>query len=256
MRTLIAITVLLFSLATALAQAPALRPEFEVASVKRNRSGSRPWLVPPVGGRFTATNVPLELLIRNGWHQKLSGAPSWVVTDGYDVSAVASDPNLSRDEFSLMMQNLLRDRFRLKVHTETREARVYVLLPARNGLKLPNAKSEPCFHGLKPRDADPQASCAGMGVSPESITNEKVSMEWFASVLAGVLDRPVLDRTGFTGSFKVNLEFAPVTLGGETDNTKPSIFTALEEQLGLRLESQKGFEEVLVIDHVERPSEN
>jgi uncharacterized protein (TIGR03435 family) len=95
-----------------------------------------------------------------------------------------------------------------------------------------------------------------MGVSPESITNEKVSMEWFASVLAGVLDRPVLDRTGFTGSFKVNLEFAPVTLGGETDNTKPSIFTALEEQLGLRLESQKGFEEVLVIDHVERPSEN
>ncbi len=256
MRKLIVIASLLFSSVTVVAQAPASRPEFEVASVKRDVSGSRPWLVPPVGGRFTATNVTLELLIRNGWHQKLSGAPSWVVTDGYDVSAVASDPNLSRDEFSLMMQNLLKDRFGLKVHTEKREARVYVLLPARNGLKLPNAKTEPCFHGLKSRDADPQASCAGMGVTPESITNEKVSMEWFAAVLAGVLDRPVLDETGFTGSFKVNLEFAPVTPGGETDNTKPSIFTALEEQLGLRLGSQKGFEEVLVIDHVERPSEN
>jgi uncharacterized protein (TIGR03435 family) len=256
MRTLIAITSLLFSLATALPQAPALRPEFEVASVKRNISGSRPWLVPPVGGRFTATNVTLRQLIGVGWPQKVSGGPSWVVTDGYDVSAVAPEPNLSREDFSSMMQNLLKDRFGLRVHSEMHEARVYVLLPAKNGLKLPNAKPEPCFHGLKPRDADPQAGCAGMGVTSESITNEKVSMEWFAIVLAGVLGRPVLDRTGFAGSFKVDLEFAPVTPGGDTDNTKPSIFTALEEQLGLRLDSQKGSEEVLVIDHVERPSEN
>jgi uncharacterized protein (TIGR03435 family) len=256
MRTLIGITSLLFSLATALAQAPALRPEFEVASVKRNLSGSRPWLVPPLGGRFTAINVPLTLLIRNGWPLRIAGGPSWVNTDGYDVSAIAPEPNLSRDDFSLMMQNLLKDRFGLRVHTETHEARVYVLLPAKNGLKLPNAKPEPCFHGLKPRDADPQAGCAGMGLTPESISNEKVSMEWFAIVLAGVLGRPVLDRTGFSGSFKVNLEFAPVTPGGDTDNTKPSIFTALEEQLGLRLESEQGSEEVLVIDHVERPSEN
>jgi uncharacterized protein (TIGR03435 family) len=256
MRTLIGITSLLFSLATVLAQAPTLGPAFEVASIKRNISGSRPWLVPPVGGRFTATNVTLRLLIGVGWPQKVSGGAPWVSTDGYDVSAVASEPNLSRDDFSLMMQNLLKDRFGLRVHTEAHEARVYVLLPAKNGLKLPNAKLEPCFHGLKPRDADPQAGCAGMGVAPESISNEKVSMEWFASVLAGVLGRPVLDRTGFAGSFKVDLEFAPVTPRSDTDNTKPSIFTALEEQLGLRLQSQKGSEEVLVIDHVDRPSEN
>jgi uncharacterized protein (TIGR03435 family) len=95
-----------------------------------------------------------------------------------------------------------------------------------------------------------------MNVTSESIVNEKVSMQWFASVLAGVLGRPVLDRTGFTGSFKVLLEFAPLAPGGNPDTTKPSLFTALEEQLGLRLESQKGTEEVLVIDHVERPSVN
>jgi uncharacterized protein (TIGR03435 family) len=92
-------------------------------------------------------------------------------------------------------------------------------------------------------------------VTSESIVNEKVSMKWFASVLGHLLGRPVLNRTGFTGSFKLRLEFAPVT-PGDTDSTEPSIFAALQEQLGLRLESQKGTEEVLVIDHVERPSQN
>jgi uncharacterized protein (TIGR03435 family) len=256
MRTVIVFTNLLFSLAPAFSQTPPARPEFEVASVKRNLSGSRPWLVPPVGGRFTATNVPLRLLIGNGWRLKILGGPSWVDTEGYDVSAIAPQPDVTPDDFSLMMQNLLKERFGLRVHSETHQARVYVLLPGKTGLKLPNAKPEPCFHGLKSQDAVPQIGCAAMGVTSESITNEKVSMEWFASVLAGVLGRPVLDRTGFTGSFEVHLEFAPVAPGGDTDNTKPSLFTALEEQLGLRLEPQKGSEKVLIIDHVERPSEN
>jgi uncharacterized protein (TIGR03435 family) len=253
--TLLLITIL-FPATSAFAQSSAAQPEFEVASVKRNLLGSRPWLAPPVSGRFTATNVTLRMLIRVGWPQKVSGGPSWVLTDGYDVSAVAPEPNVSRDEFRLMMQNLLKDRFALKVHTETHEAQVYVLLPAKNGLKLPDAKPEPCIYGWKGQDPDPQAGCAGMNVTPESIVDEKVSMQWFASVLAGVLGRPVLDKTGFTGSFKVLLEFAPVAPGRDADSTKPSLFTALEEQLGLRLESRKGAEEVLVIDHVERPSAN
>jgi hypothetical protein len=102
MHTIIPITGLLFSFAPAFAQVPAARPEFEVASVKRSLAGNRPWLVPPVGGRFTATNVTLELLIRVGWPQKISGGPSWVVTDGYDVSAIAPQPNLDADKFSLI----------------------------------------------------------------------------------------------------------------------------------------------------------
>ena len=187
---------------------------------------------------------------------KVSGGPSWVVTDGYDVSAVAAEPDVSRDEFSFMMQFLLKDRFSLRVHTETHETRVYVLPPAKNGLKLPDARPEPCIYGRKPPESNPQAGCGGMDVTPESIVNEKISMQWFAGVLASVLGRPVLDRTGFTGSFRVLLEFAPVAPGRDMDSTKPSLFTALEEQLGLRLESEKGTEEVLVIDHVERPSAN
>src|ERR1700678_1187084 len=119
MRTVIAFTSLLFSLAPAFPQMRPARPEFEVASVKRNLSGSRPWLAPPVGGRFTATNIPLRMLIGVGWRQqKSSGGPSWVDTDGYDVSAIASEPDPSRERFSLMMQNLLKDRFALTMHTE------------------------------------------------------------------------------------------------------------------------------------------
>jgi uncharacterized protein (TIGR03435 family) len=255
-RTLIPITSLLLPFALAFAQAPTARPEFEVASVRRNLSGSRPWLVPPAGGRFRATNVTLRLLIGVGWPQKVSGGPSWVATDGYDLSAIAPEPNVSGEEFSLMMQNLLKDRLALRVHTEMREARVYVLLPTKNGLKLPDATTKPCLHGRKAPDADTQTECGAMNVTPESIANEKVSMQWFASVLGCVLGWPVLDKTGFTGSFKARLEFAPIAPGSDTDSAKPSIFAALEEQLGLRLESQKGTEEVLVIDNVERPSEN
>jgi bla regulator protein blaR1 len=129
MARLVAVTVpIIFGMvnAPAFAQAPAARPVFEVASVKRNLLGSRLWLVPPVRGRFTATNIPLKLLIGVGGPQKVSGGPSWVVTDGYDVSAIAPEPNVSAHEFSLMMQNLLKDRFALRVHNETHEARVYV----------------------------------------------------------------------------------------------------------------------------------
>ena len=121
---------------------------------------------------------------------------------------------------------------------------------------MPDAKPEPCFYGSKTPRADGQDGCGGMNVTPELIANEKVSMEWFAGVLGGFLGRPVLDRTGFTGSFKVRLEFAPVAPNRDSDSTKPSIFAALEEQLGLKLASQKGTEEVLVIDHVEKPSEH
>jgi uncharacterized protein (TIGR03435 family) len=157
-----------------------------------------------------------------------------------------------------MVQNLLKDRFRLRVHTETHETQVYVLTPARNRLKLPEAKPEPCVTGTKA--PDPQAECGAMNVTPELIANEKVSMEWFAGILGGVPGRPVLNKTGFTGSFKVRLEFAPTAPGGDPggdlDSTKPSIFSSLEEQLGMKLESQKGTEEILVIDPVEKPSEN
>lgn len=247
--------VCIFSLIPSIAQTPAI-PRFEVASIRRNTLESRPWLVPPTDGRFTATNVTLKLLIGVGWSQKVTGGPSWVSTDGYDVSAKEPEGNLSDDKFSLMMQNLLKDRFRLRVHTELRPTTVYVLKSARSGLKLPEANSESCLTGSNTPEADPRMKCGSMNVTPELILNEKISMEWFTGVLGEVLGRPVLNETGFAGSFKVHLEFAPMDPIAIDNNRKPSIFSVLEQQLGLKIESQRGTEEILVIDHVERPSEN
>jgi uncharacterized protein (TIGR03435 family) len=256
-------TIAIFLLGVVPAFAQMAGPEFEVASVKRNLSGTRPWLVPPVAGRFTVTNVTLKQLIAFSWPRpvsesslRVSGGPSWVASDGYDVSAIALEPDVSREVFSLMMQNLLEERFALRVHTEMHDAQVYALVAAKRGMNLPDARPEPCIYGWKGDDLDPKTGCGAMGVTPESITDEKVSMQWFAGVLGGLLGRPVVNKTGFGGSFKVNLEFAPVVPGSGTDVTKASIFTVLEEQLGLRLQPQKGTEEVLVIDNAERPSPN
>lgn len=231
-------------------------PEFEVASVKRNTSNERPWLAPPVGGRFTATNITLKLLIGVGWAPKIAGGPAWIQTDGYDVSAKTTQGATSDQDFKAMMRQLLKERFALRVHSETRDTRVYALMPAKGGLKLPDATPIPCFTGSKNPPPGVTVGCGAMSVTPESIANEKISMTWLAGVLGGLLGRPVIDRTGFTGSFKINLEFASTAPDRDVDSTKPSIFAALQDQLGLRLESEKGTEQVLVIDHVERPTEN
>lgn len=252
MRQLLATAAFFYCVGTISAQTP---EKFEVASIRRNISGSRPWLVPPAGGRFTATNVTLKMLIGLGWPGKLTGGPAWVGTDGYDVSAKEPRPDSGRDEFSRMMRNLLEDRFRLRVHSETRVASVYALRPAKNGLKLSESRPEPCVYGETVAPGS-QAGCGAMSLTPESITNERVSMKWLAGVLSGLVGRPVLDETGFAGSFKLNLQFAPVTPDADTDGSKPSIFRAVEDQLGLILEPRKGTQDVVVIDHVERPSEN
>jgi uncharacterized protein (TIGR03435 family) len=233
-------------------------PVFETASIKLNNSGARPWLAPPVGSSFTATNVTLKLLIPLAWHVPslgLTGGPSWITTQGFDVTAKAAG-TLDTDRFGMMMQNLLKDRFNLQIHEEKREAQIYVLIPAKTGLHLPNASLEPCFAGIRDSRSDEQVPCDAMNVTPELIADDKVSMAWFASVLSGVLGRPVVDKTGFAGSFRVRLEFAPMANSGDRSNARPSLFSALQEQLGLRLESQKEPAGILVIDHAEKPSEN
>jgi uncharacterized protein (TIGR03435 family) len=195
------------------------------------------------------------LLIGVGWPGKISGGPAWLLTDGYDVSAKEPQGPAGDRDFAQMMQNLLQERFELRVHTETRDARVYALVPGKSGLRLPNPSSETCFFGTKNPPAGITVPCGAMNVTPESIVNDQIPMPWLAGVLSGLLGRPVIDRTGFTGSFKVSLEFASTAPDGGADSTKPSIFAALE-QLGLRLESEKATEEVLVVDHVERPTDN
>jgi len=184
------------------------------------------------------------------------------------------------EQYRVMLQSLLADRFQLTVHRETKEISVYAVLPAKNGPRLPDSKPGSCVtFGPNSPPPPPQAPgqpsplvCGGFFTGPSSLDGIKMTMAQFVDALSIVLGRRAVDKTGFAGTFDVHLEFSPEGTAldrrgpgdiespanaGNPDTSWPSIFTAVQEQLGLRLESQKGPSEVLVIDDVERaPSEN
>ena len=245
---------------------------YEVASIKPNKYSSHMlgigfWL-----GRFTATGVTLQELIREAYeveNNQISGAPPWLDSERYDIEAKADKAvadeldKLSFDqrviEYRRMLQTLLADRLKLTLHRENKVLPVYALVIAKNGHKLKE---------VKPDDADP----TGMTFGRSLLKGQGVSIAFLVRMLSQQqLGRPVLDKTGLTGKYDFTLQWTPdenraptfkgTGDGGQEldkppDSSGPSIFTSIQEQLGLKLESQKGPVEVLVIDHVEKPSEN
>lgn len=220
-------------------------PTFEVASIRRDVSGgngggtrlSR-------GGIFTATNSTLQALIRYGYGVKdyqIQG-PGWMGTERYDIEAKAGSER-SAQEVQLMLQNLLADRFGMKIRRDVRQMPVYALVVARDGPKL--------------RESKP-ADSSSMSSSNHSLMANKITLPVLSSILSGQMDRPVLDQTGLPGTFDITLEWtpdAPAVADGPPPG--PSLFTALQEQLGIRLESRTGPVDLLIVDHAERiPTEN
>jgi uncharacterized protein (TIGR03435 family) len=266
----------------------AVAPRFEVVSIKLNPQGPADFRgVEPVrtlpGGRLIAERAQLRYFIQYAYGVKpfqLLGGPGWIDSAYYDIDAKA-EGNPSGSEVRLMMQALLEDRFQLKARRETRELPVYELTAAKGGLKLPPPKPGGC---LSPDpNAPPPPPAPGRGtpcghalimLSPSGgrLLGGQVSMPELARVLSNVLARTVIDKTGFTGSFDVGLEFSPdEALAGlpipagpndpripsvSADPGKPSIFGAMQEQLGIKVESAKGPVEVILIDRVEKPAEN
>jgi len=254
-------------------------PRFDVASVKRNTSAVPSYFFRSLpGGRLTTTNAPLRLLIQNAYNVQsfqISGGEGWIDSDGYDIETKA-DSNPSQRQLWLMLQSLLEGRFKLRIHRETREGPVYALTAAKGGLKLPQSKDGACDTAPSPptRGQPPIPPCGSvrtmLGASGKIMEGGEVPMAEFARILSTVVGRTVIDKTNATEKFDVHLEFTP----GETTEgldsgvrprhsvqtadagAGPSIAAALQEQLGLKLESTKGPVEVLVIDHVERPAEN
>ncbi len=267
-------------------------PRFDVASIKLNTASVHIGMgvVTNPGGRLTAEFAPVQLLIRKAYGVQsfqISGGPDWINTDGYDIEAKA-EGNPSERQLLLMLQSLLEDRFKLRVHRETKELPVYALTVAKGGLKLQPPKEGSCVsaepNAPEPSGPPPQRGsgqplhlpCGGIVVffnrpGPRMIGGQ-VSMANVVQSLTNILGRAVMDKTGFTGKFDVHLEFAfDDALAGLTgpntppfrrqepgpgDLDSPSIFAAIQQQLGLKLESAKGPAEVLVVDHVERPTEN
>jgi uncharacterized protein (TIGR03435 family) len=257
---------------------PVPRAEFDVASIRPNTSGARPVRIgAPSPGRFNAENVWLRFLIQLAWNVKdfqVLGGPGWVTSDRYDINAT-TDGNATFEQMKPMIQALLNDRFHLALHSETREQPVYELVAAKDGIKLQTSKEGSCVtrssvFGLPAPGQMPPNFCGNMMTSPRSISGDGISVEQIATALSNALQRTVVDKTGLTGTFDVHVEWtpdqstpglmapglAPVANEPSADAISGSIFTVIREQLGLRFQSAKGPVKVLVIDHVERPSEN
>lgn len=251
----------------AFAQPATHRPsfsEFEVASIKPTPPGAGGrWIRMLSTNEFAAKNHAVKTLIAAAYDlnpQAILGGPTWGESGRYDI--VARTPGGVRptlNEQMLMLRKLLADRFGLTFHREEREMRVYALTVTRGGPKLKESTLSP--------DQSPQGPPPLIFVVyPQlvKLPGRYATMAEFASVLQrSVLENPVLDRTGLSGRYDFDLEFTPDetvfggALGkGTDDSTSPNLFGAIQQQLGLRLEATKGPVQALVIDHVERPSEN
>jgi len=240
------------------APAQTAEPEFEVVSIKPvkdpdpSRTRDR-----EDGPRISLIHVtPRELIL---WAYKLdarqiSGGPAWMATDEYDIEALAAGEGQLQAQGQIMLQKLLADRFQLTFHREQRTLPAYALTIAKGGSKLKTAEE----------GGGQGASCEHMGVC--NFRKEPLShfVMWLANV---VLDRPVVDKTGIAGTFDFSLKWTPdesqfSALGlrapapADNSDAPTPLFEAIQEQLGLKLEPEKIPAEVLVIDHIERPSGN
>jgi len=215
-------------------------PRFEVASIKpasADRSGGG---VATGHGRLTVVNEALKRCIMGAYGvgpNQISGGPAWLDTDRFEIVAKSERDEDGDQALMVMLRTLLAERFNLIVHRELRTVAALALVTARNGPKLEKAESG----GASTKN--------GRGL----IDARVITMSRFAEVLSRQMDLPVVDNTGLKGAFNLKLEWAPQN---EKTNSGPSVFAALQEQLGLRLESRKMPIEILVIDHAERPTEN
>jgi uncharacterized protein (TIGR03435 family) len=197
---------------------------------------------------------------------QISDAASWMSSDRYNIQA-KTDPE-SGSKWKECLRSLLEDRFKLKIHRMTKEMPIYAIVIAKRGPKLKESDGE-CVPAASPRSSlapgKPPAPTCGVDGIWNHLSGAHLSMDELAHALSFDLGRTVIDKTGLTGRFDIHLEwtpdqsqtwilpFAPPPPGG---GSAPSIYTVIEEQLGLKLESQKGPVEVLVIDHAEQPSAN
>jgi uncharacterized protein (TIGR03435 family) len=253
------------------------RPAFDVASVRENRSGGDQGMLLPQGSQLNAQNYRLRLLIQFAYRVQpfeLVGGPDWIDSARFDITAKATfEPKPAPvgappGDMEQMVQALLAERFNLQVHRETREMPIYALVLARRDGQLGSRlrrEAEVCAavrsataRGEKPPElparADGRPPCGMMGAGGRFFAGG-VTLAMLASALSPQVARVVVDRTGLSGFFEADIEFATDALTNAAAE-RPSLFTALEEQLGLRLEPARGPVEVLVIDRVERLTEN
>jgi bla regulator protein blaR1 len=249
-------------------------PSFEVATIKPSEpgvAGIRPF-GPEGADRFLAMNVTVKDLIDFAYtiddDRQVVGLSGWMLSKRYDIDAKVGDAEvaamsklpLSYTPYRFMQQALLTDRFKLKVHFETRLLPIYALVVAKGGPKLRPSEMSPTHPG---ETVKPRSLRLGVGTASGEGTRigdlaEVLEKQGEVGNLPGGRGRMVVDKTNLSGLYDWTLRWTPwQELGaGEPPDQRPSLFTALQEQLALRLEPTKGRVEVVVIDHIELPSEN
>jgi uncharacterized protein (TIGR03435 family) len=248
---------------------------YDVVSVKQNKSGQGMMRIMNVPERFTTTNVGLKQIILNAYGLKMpemiSGLPGWVDSAKFDVEAKLDEETIAAlkampkkqadEQRRLMMQAMLADRFKLKVHHESKEFPIYSLVIAKGGFKLKDADPNNTYaNGIKGPNGP--AGTGMMMVGRGELTGQGFEMPGLANLLSQQVHRLVVDNTGLKGKYDITLKWTPDDMsgGGHEDaaptDSGPTIYTALQEQLGLRLDSTKGPVDTVVVDHVEMPSEN
>jgi uncharacterized protein (TIGR03435 family) len=261
------ILALLLSCSMAFVSAQQAESTFEVATVKENKGGdTNGMLSRPPGGRVNAMNMPVRFLISYAYaltpQQPLLGGPGWIDGARYDIVAKLEGnppvvpPGSGIDPARLAMRSLLAERFKLKIHRETREQDIYALVLVKPGITGPALK--PSTHdcaaaaraGARGAATAPDAPFCGVQGGPGRLRFGGLPASQLAAALSGQAGRMVVDRTGLTGSWEFVLSYAPE---GADASDAPSFFTAIQEQLGLKFESTRGPVEVLVIDSVDRP---
>ena len=259
------IAVCVFLATPLLAQAPAKIPanlQFEVASLKPSDGTRRGGGIRPAQGgqRYEAINCPIKLMIQVAYRVKAEqvvGGPSWMDTDRFDMEAKADRPS-NADELHVMLMNLLVERLQLKYHHEKKDMAMYALTVDKSGAKL------------KPHEAanagEPWIDQAQVKFLHMKLKATSAPMDYFAFRLSTLLDRPVVDLTNLHGGYDFDLEYTRALPpefpeggkinGEDPDTSGPTLFAALKQQLGLELKPGKGPVEVIVIDHVEKPTAN
>jgi uncharacterized protein (TIGR03435 family) len=257
--------VLWFTLSMAFGQ-PETRPAFEVASVKRNASHARSDFAPRRSGTLVMMhNTQVGSFIFYAYHlegsYELVGLPDWPdESRWFDIDARTAVPDAPDDRVRLMFQSLLADRFKLRMHRETREMPEYVLTLGKGKLKLTPSTSKNSLNITiedRPYTQAPETCGTSLWREGTHVVCCAATMDKITAQIRGALRSPVADRTGLTGTYDLNLLFMPEGRPPEPDDQilAPTLTGALSD-VGLKLENGKGPVEVLVIDHIERPSDN
>jgi len=230
-------------------------PSFDVASIRPHAPDDANFYVKmPAQGRFTATGSVAKLVVMLAYdvqEAQIAGGPDWFAKEKWDIEAKSDNPGgHSVEETRRMLQNMLAERFGLRIHRETEQRPAYVLTVGKDGPKFKPAEE----------------GSTNVRVGGNSISLERGNLERMTQLLSSALGKPVIDRTGLTALYDLSFKWddAPVPEGGVTGldvpaapgNDHGSIFTAIQDQLGLRLDSQRAPVEVIVVDRIERPSPN